>query len=590
MGGKAVFLAALLLATAVSERAAAACKFEQVAELPVTMVGLAPTIQAKVDGVDATLETDTGAFFSSVTIQAAKRFKLHDRPLMDGLRIQGAVGTVRPSLGEAGSFTLAGATLRSVQFLVAGDQVGPIDGLLGQNVLGQFDTEVDLANGVIRLFRAQGCDGMVLAYWAKDLAVGSLPIEEMTKISPHVIGRAQVNGHEIHVVFDTGANLSGLSLSGARRAGLNLNAPGVRSGGLVRGIGPRATESWIVPVESFSIGGETIEDTELRVAGTDLDWDMLLGADFFLSHRVLISRSQRKVYFTYNGGPVFHLAPTPVGAQAPAAVTATATAGLDAGALVRRAKASEARGELGSAIADLSRAIELEPANAQYVFDRATIRRSARQAELAIGDLDRALKLKPDFTEALMMRGELHLAAHDLAGAQSDFSAAINSTPDKPQAAAVVAELYSKAGEFESAVARFDEAIAALPRDSELLNGRCWTRALWGRELDKALADCDAAIHIGPRRAAYFDSRGLAHLRRGELAIAVADYDAALKIQPKSPWSLFGRGLAKARMGDAAGSAADLSAAEALAPNIRAEAKRYGLTQETVVALKAPQS
>ena len=32
---------------------------------------------------------------------------------------------------------------------------------------------------------------------------------------------------------------------------------------------------------------------------------MLLGADFLRSHRVLVANSQRKLYFTYSGGPVF---------------------------------------------------------------------------------------------------------------------------------------------------------------------------------------------------------------------------------------------------------------------------------------------
>ena len=35
---------------------------------------------------------------------------------------------------------------------------------------------------------------------------------------------------------------------------------------------------------------------------------MLIGADFFLSHRIYVASSQRKLYFTYNGGPVFNLA------------------------------------------------------------------------------------------------------------------------------------------------------------------------------------------------------------------------------------------------------------------------------------------
>jgi hypothetical protein len=34
---------------------------------------------------------------------------------------------------------------------------------------------------------------------------------------------------------------------------------------------------------------------------------MLLGADFLRSHRVLVAHSQRKIYFTYTGGPVFQL-------------------------------------------------------------------------------------------------------------------------------------------------------------------------------------------------------------------------------------------------------------------------------------------
>jgi hypothetical protein len=37
--------------------------------------------------------------------------------------------------------------------------------------------------------------------------------------------------------------------------------------------------------------------------------DLLLGADFFLSHRVYIASNPRGVYFTYSGGPLFNLMP-----------------------------------------------------------------------------------------------------------------------------------------------------------------------------------------------------------------------------------------------------------------------------------------
>jgi hypothetical protein len=35
--------------------------------------------------------------------------------------------------------------------------------------------------------------------------------------------------------------------------------------------------------------------------------EMLLGADFLRSHRVLIAASQHLLYFTYSGGPVFEV-------------------------------------------------------------------------------------------------------------------------------------------------------------------------------------------------------------------------------------------------------------------------------------------
>jgi tetratricopeptide (TPR) repeat protein len=86
------------------------------------------------------------------------------------------------------------------------------------------------------------------------------------------------------------------------------------------------------------------------------------------------------------------------------------------------------------------------------------------------------------------------------------------------------------------------------------------------------------ALRRGPRNAAFFDSRGLAHLRHGDLDLAIADYNEALKLQPRLAWSLYGRGLARLGKGDRAGEA-DIAAATAIAPNLPAQAKRYGVSQ-----------
>ena len=71
-------------------------------------------------------------------------------------------------------------------------------------------------------------------------------------------------------------------------------------------------KNYIATASSFKIGdGEEIQNARLRIADTDLPGaDMLLGSDFFVSHHIFVANSQRKLYLTYNGGPVFNLTKT----------------------------------------------------------------------------------------------------------------------------------------------------------------------------------------------------------------------------------------------------------------------------------------
>jgi len=117
---------------------------------------------------------------------------------------------------------------------------------------------------------------------------------------------AYVNGVKIHVIFDTGASTSYLTLVAAKRAGVTPESPGVVDGGTGAGSG-RAAALVDRAFASFKVGDEEVRNTRLRIGeGNLLGDDMLVGADFFLSHRIYVSNSQHKLYFTYNGGPVFN--------------------------------------------------------------------------------------------------------------------------------------------------------------------------------------------------------------------------------------------------------------------------------------------
>lgn len=98
-----------------------------------------------------------------------------------------------------------------------------------------------------------------------------------------------------------------------------------------------------------------------------------------------------------------------------------------------------------------------------------------------------------------------------------------------------------------------------------------------GRDLDKALSDCNTAVKLRPNMPAYLDSRGLVNLKLDRLAAALADYDAAVMASPRNAWMLYSRSIAAARAGRAEQAAADRKTALAIDPNIGRRAVRYGL-------------
>jgi len=611
MGGKSTVLASLVLAFASfasAAGAAEACHIGKVAELPTTMVGMRARVSLGVEGVDTPFMVDSGAFYSILNPETVSRFKLPTFPAPFGYSVRGAGGTEsRVDVARVRSFGLAGYTVPNVMFLVLPGIDDGAAGLLGQNVLSAFDTEYDLGNGVIRLMRPSGgCDRAVLAYWAGSQAVGMVDIDRINPQQTHIRAEATINGQTIKVTFDTGAPRSILKLSTAEQLGFRPDAPGVQAASDTGGIGARRSETWIAPFDVLDIGGEQIKNARLRISGITLDnADMLLGADFFLSHRIYVSRQQHRLYFTYSGGPVFQLdRPRAIaaGLSAPAAASPTPNANAadtraeyadtptDAAGFMRRGQASMSRRDFAGAAADFGRAVDLEPREPSHYVQRGYARLGARQPVLAMADFDHALTLKPGEPDALLGRGELYLSRKDLDRAQADFDAAIKAAPAGSAVGMRVGGVYAQAGLFTHALAAYDAWIAAHPKDERLtqaFNSRCWARTLSGKDLPLALADCEAAMRRGPRVAALYDSRGLVNLRMGRLDQAIADYNDALRLQPKLAWSLYGRGLAKIAKGQKAEGEADIRAATATAPELPAQAHRYGIAPSAAAPTSA---
>jgi tetratricopeptide (TPR) repeat protein/predicted aspartyl protease len=611
----------------------AGCTLGTLAELPVTMSRALPMVTAQINGADAHFIADSGSFYSMIWTTVTDDFHLRVDPLPYELIVRGIGGTTLASYTTVKQFSLAGIPLHDVQFIVAGSGVGrDVVGVLGQNIFRVGDVEYDLANGVIRLMRPKDCGKTVLAYWATDKPYSVIPIDWATSRDPFTRAVAYLNGAKIRVVFDTGSSRSSLSVRAAERAGVRVGDSEVHSAGDLFGIGSRRVQSWIAPFTSFKIGDEEVRNTRLRISDIGIDADMLIGSDFFLSHRIYVASGQRNLYFTYNGGPVFNLEAVPLnpvragepGAGHPGATPATAAGATtpatatdgappasgndasaapaalpsaadaagtatppetldqptDAAGFARRGAAFAARHQFDRALADLTRACELAPNQPDYFYQRGIARESNRQAFQAMEDFNQALKLKPEYVPALIARSALHLAARDPSAALADLDAIDRTVPKDADVRLALGNLYGRAGRFESAIAQFDLWLhdrGGSPHRSEAYFGRCRARALLGRDLSKALSDCNDAVRLEPTAARALDTRGLVRLRMRDFDKSISDYDAALSLQPKLAWSLYGRGVDEIRKGMTAKGQADIAAATALAPLLPQEAKRLGV-------------
>ncbi|MGH8150333.1 MAG: aspartyl protease family protein [Steroidobacteraceae bacterium] len=601
--------AAVALCCALSGRVLAGCVLGRIAELPVTMNGTQPTITAGINGRPATFLIDSGAFYSLMSPANAAELHLRLDSAPFDLHVNGVGGQQQAMITTVRDFNLTHVDLRNVQFVVAGGQVGPgLAGVIGQNILRLADTEYDFADGVVRLWHPHGCGHSVLAYWVKTQPYSVIDIEWTSPGKPQIIGTATLNGTPLNVLFDTGSAESLLSLEAAESAGFKRDGPGVERAGFLHGIGPEPLQAWVGTFRNFTIGGETIRNARLRVADMKLGAaDMLLGADFFLANRIYVAVSQRKLYFTYNGGPIFsptapqaHTAASPPqrtapapGPQAARAAAEASAAGhgtaqgapalpADAATLSRLGAALAARHEFAQAIADFTEACDLAPANPLYLYERALARLGNRQPSLALTDFDRTLALEPNDVPALVERAHLLILRHDDAHAIGDLDSADRLAAKQADIRLALADLYLESRRYAPAVRQFDLWIdnhAEDSRKASAFNGRCSARGLWGQDLKQALSDCNLAIWLRPGTADFLASRALVEVRLGRYRRAIEDESAALRDQPKTAWFLYTRGIAELRDGKTADGRADISAAEALQPNIEALGRARGLTR-----------
>lgn len=153
-----------------------------------------------------------------------------------------------------------------------------------------------------------------------------VPTESVTKRDMRTNVTVQVNGQPVRALVDSGAPTTILDSAAARRLGADPDDPGAQLG-QSGGIGAHTTTMSAATFDTIAIGPEIVRHARIRVGSLWQGFkddvrtpeterfvadqpEMILGADFIRSHRLLFATSQRRLYFSYLGGEVF-TAPAP---------------------------------------------------------------------------------------------------------------------------------------------------------------------------------------------------------------------------------------------------------------------------------------
>jgi tetratricopeptide (TPR) repeat protein len=183
-------------------------------------------------------------------------------------------------------------------------------------------------------------------------------------------------------------------------------------------------------------------------------------------------------------------------------------------------------------VADLTRAIELDPELAWAIAARGETYRLMDRYEDAVADLTRAIELSPDDAEVIGTRGQAYQAMGRHEDAVADLTRAIELDPELAWAIAARGETYRLMDRYKDALADLTQAIGIEPEYAWALGTRGQVYRAVGRYED-ALADLTRAIEVDPELAWAIAERSKVHLLMGRHD-AAADLIRPMGLDPMS--------------------------------------------------------
>jgi hypothetical protein len=173
--------------------------------------------------------------------------------------------------------------------------LGPLDGVLGADVLSNFDVDLDLPHHRLVFYKRQSSPSAAPA-WSESESESWAAGRSR---SDHLFFPVQLDGRRIDALFDGGAQLSVFSAGAARAFGVTDAALAHDRSVIVRGVAGEQVSSHVHRFAQLEIGGEVVNHPEFVVTNVKLsDADLVLGINFLICRRFWLSgpHGVRKIF------------------------------------------------------------------------------------------------------------------------------------------------------------------------------------------------------------------------------------------------------------------------------------------------------